>query len=410
MEHPITESRRRGSLWCSHPGGQHSHRPGARTTTEALARASGSLRLHACALPGHVLAPALLWLCVSGAWAAEPATTTVSRSASTRPAAWRGIHLLFRGAEEMPLLERAIAESLAPMGVNVVVFEINYGYRFRSHPELCSVGALSRDDVQRLVSVCRRHGIRLIPQFNCLGHQSWSKSTLPLLAKYPELDETPQTPSDNRHIYCRSWCPLHPRVNEIVFALMDELIDAFEADAFHVGMDEVFLIASDQCPRCKGKDPARLFAGAVNDYHRRLVGERKLTMLMWGDRLIDGKVMKYGEWESSVNGTAPAIDFIPKDIIICDWHYEVRDDYPSVRYFQDKGFRVWPSSWHNPKAAEALMACAKRNATERMIGHLCTTWLPAGDVAAALLNEGDPATFHPKTAELAATIRKAFAR
>ena len=32
-------------------------------------------------------------------------------------------------------------------------------------------------------------------------------------------------PKDNRNIYCRSWCPLHPKVNPIVFALIDELID-----------------------------------------------------------------------------------------------------------------------------------------------------------------------------------------
>jgi hypothetical protein len=37
-----------------------------------------------------------------------------------------------------------------------------------------------------------------------------------------ELDETPQVPSDHAGIYCRSWCPLNPRTNEIVFPLLDE--------------------------------------------------------------------------------------------------------------------------------------------------------------------------------------------
>ena len=37
---------------------------------------------------------------------------------------------------------------------------------------------------------------------------------------------------------------MNPKTNEIVFALIDELIDAFQAKAFHVGMDEVFLFAS----------------------------------------------------------------------------------------------------------------------------------------------------------------------
>jgi len=87
-------------------------------------------------------------------------------------------------------------------------------------------------------------------------------------------------------------------------------------------MDEVFLIASEHCPRCKGGDPAKLFAKAVGDLHAHIVGQRKLEMLIWGDRLLDAGVVGYGEWESAKNGTHRAIDLVPKDLIVCDWHYE----------------------------------------------------------------------------------------
>jgi hypothetical protein len=204
---------------------------------------------------------------------------------------WRGVHLMSPGHDGVPLLKKAITEGLAPLGVNALILEINYNFDYRSHPELRAGGGLTAADACELAALCREHGIRLIPMFNCLGHQSWARHTVPLLTKHPELDETPKVPPDNKGIYCRSWCPLHPDVNPIVFALMDELIDAFQADAFHVGMDEVFLIASDQCPRCRGKDPAELFARAVNDYHKHLVDGRRLTMLMWGDRLLDDKTM-----------------------------------------------------------------------------------------------------------------------
>jgi hypothetical protein len=171
--------------------------------------------------------------------------------------------------------------------------------------------------------------------------------------------------------------------------VIDELIEAFEADAFHVGMDEVMIAASWKCPRCKGKDPAEWFAKAVNDLHEHLVREKGLTMLMWGDRLLDDKVMNFGNgYEASRNGTAGAIDLIPKDIIICDWHYPLRDEYPSVTYFQEKGFRVLPASWRNVEAAEALVEYAHGNPTERMLGHLCTSWtLEPGGFARALLGE-----------------------
>lgn len=305
------------------------------------------------------------------------------------PTRWRGVHMMAPNPDDLPLLKRAIMEVMVPLGVNVLILEVNYKFAYQSHPELRMEPVLTKTDARELTELCRKHGIRLIPQFQSVGHQSWAKNTFPLLIKYPEFDETPQIPRDNPDIYCRSWCPLHPKVNKIIFALMDELIDAFQADAFHVGMDEVFLIASEQCERCKGKNPAELFARAVNDYHQHLVKEKKLTMLMWGDRLLDAAVMKYGQWEASENGTAPAIDFIPKDIVICDWHYGLRDEYPSVPYFQQKGFRVLPSSWKDAKAAIALRDFAKRYSSEKMLGHLCTTWVNSGEFARALLGEGE---------------------
>lgn len=42
-----------------------------------------------------------------------------------------------------------------------------------------------------MVDVCKKHNIRLIPQINMLGHQSWASKTGKLLAVYPQFDETP---------------------------------------------------------------------------------------------------------------------------------------------------------------------------------------------------------------------------
>jgi len=286
---------------------------------------------------------------------------------------WRGVHVGIGNPQAAEAL-RAEVPALAAIGVNVLVVEVNYGFAYESHPELRSANPVTREQARALAAACREHGIRLIPQFQCLGHQSWKERTGPLLKSHPELDETPGQFPDNKGIYCRSWCPLHPEVNPIIFDLFDELLDAFEADALHVGMDEVFLIASEHCLRCKGRDPAELFARAVNDYHRHLVGRRKVEMLMWGDRLIDAASTGYSKWDASANGTHPAIDRVPKDIILCDWHYRKRDDYSSVPVFLAKGFRVWPAGWKDVAATEAFIDFAGRHRSDRMLGHLCTTW------------------------------------
>jgi len=291
------------------------------------------------------------------------------------PGQWRGLHLLnYRSDEALEGLEKDIP-GLAGMGVNVLILEVNFGFEYKSHPELrMGRTPITRDGARRLVETCRKHGIRLIPQFSCVGHQSWAKQTFPLLTKYPELDLTPGAFPGNEGIYCREWDPLNPKVYEIVLPMLDELIDAFDADAMHVGMDEVFLIGSEHSPSTKGKDPAKVFAKAVNDLHEHLVKRCGVEMLMWGDRFIDGKVYKYGKWEASMNGTAPAVDMVPKNIIICDWHYELRDSYPSVPMFLEKGFRVLPGGWKNVDATKALIRYSRDRKNPKMLGHLFTTW------------------------------------
>ncbi|MHC4543743.1 MAG: family 20 glycosylhydrolase [Planctomycetota bacterium] len=286
---------------------------------------------------------------------------------------WRGLHVLMTSQEKTRQLTEVV-DKLAGLGINVIIAEINYGYEYESHPKLQGKNPSKKEQIKKLVAKCRKHNVRLIPQFQCLGHQSWRKNVFPLLVKYPQFDETLGQHPDNQQIYCRSWCPLHPEVNRIVFDLMDELIFVFQADALHVGMDEVFLIGEDSCPRCKGQNKAKLFAKAVNDYHNRLVKKHKIEMLMWGDRLIDAGKIKYGKWEASANGTAGAINLIPKDIIICDWHYGKRDAYESIPLFLKKGFRVWPAGWRKLEATRALVEYSRTFENNRMLGHLNTTW------------------------------------
>ncbi len=318
----------------------------------------------------------LVWLAgCRTAGTAEPAKAHAAWLKSWRAAnpVWRGVHLSARNDEQVGTLAAALP-GLAGSGVNVIVLEVDYNFQFRSHPEIAPPQGISAPRARALAEAARQHGIRLIPQLNCLGHQSWSRTTDRLLAKHPEFDETPGQFPDNKGIYCRSWCPQNPEVNAVVFALIDELCEAFQADAFHVGMDEVFLIASEHCPRCRGGDPARLFAKAVNDLHSHIVAKRKLEMLLWGDRLLDAKALGYSEWEAARNGTAPALNLIPTDLIICDWHYGKQAAYPSVPLLLQKGFRVWPSGWQPLEATKAFSAFARQQHHKRLLGYLCTTW------------------------------------
>ena len=282
-----------------------------------------------------------------------------------------------------------IDQELAPRSVNTLILRVDYNYQYENHPELRDSGALSKAEVKKLVAICRKNNIRIIPQVNLLGHQSWAGKTGNLLKVYPQFDETPKVKMPDKYVwpnadglYCKSYCPLHPDVHNIVFGLVDEICDVFETDAFHAGMDEVFYIGEAQCPRCSGKDKAELFAEEVRTIrdHLALKG-RKLWI--WGDRLIDGKTTGIGEWEASYNSTYRAVDMIPKDVIICDWHYERPDQTPV--YFAMKGLSVITCPWRNPSNAvlQVKDMIRFRNAAttemrDRYQGIMQTVWSGAG--------------------------------
>jgi len=278
-----------------------------------------------------------------------------------------------------------IHDGLAPRKVNTLFLLVDYHYQFKSHPELTDTLALSLADVKKIVRACAQYKIRIIPQINLLGHQGWEEHPGKLLKAYPEFDETPWVknpvkyvwPNDD-NLYCRSYCPLHPRVHEVLFAIIDELCDAFEATAFHAGMDEVFYIGESKCPRCGGHDPSVLFAGEVQVIHDHLA-QKNRELWIWGDRLIDGKTTGIGEWEGSFNNTWRAVDLIPKDVVICDWHYTRPDQTAS--YFAIKGFRVVTCPWRISSSGIAQVDDVVRFRTgstpemkERFLGIVETTW------------------------------------
>jgi hypothetical protein len=244
---------------------------------------------------------------------------------------------------------------LAPRGVNTLILRVDYHYQYKSHPELVDTGALSIQDVNKIVAAAKELNIKLVPQINLFGHQSWAGRIGKLLEKYPEFDETPwiKIPENYKwpnadSLYCKSYCPLHPDLHKIVFSLVDEICEAFQTNAFHAGMDEIFYIGMDKCPRCSGKNKAELFANEVNLVRDHLA-EKNRTLYIWADRLLNGFETGIGGWEASFNYTWPAIELVKKDVIMCDWHYERADK--TAAYFATHGYKVITCTWNRPKVA-----------------------------------------------------------
>lgn len=313
---------------------------------------------------------------------------------------------------ELPDVAEFIEKVLAPSGVNLIVLQIRYRYQFQRHPECVGYDPLSRADVKYLLDVCRRCGISLVPKMNLIGHQSGlhhvpsdgilhglSQGTLDLpdglIRAYPMFSEPY---GDMDFVYSKHLCLTHPLLPSVLLDMMDEMVNAFEADTLHIGCDEAFLIG--MCETCKKQSPAVLFA----DYVNMLAGhlrKRHVKTMIWADRLLD--MQEHGmtnRYEFADNGTAAAIDLVDKDILCCDWHYEKYEKYSSVDTFAEHGLKIFISPWKNEENALAFLDYAAAHDRGHIAGYLQTTWCSSGELARYYLHGETPGCpFMPEVIE-----------
>ena len=329
----------------------------------------------------------------------------------------KGIVLTAPLSHEVDDVVKFIDEYLAPRGFNMIVMQVRYRYQFKKHPEVWGYDPLSFGDVKRILSICRKNNIRLVPKMNLIGHQSGFpneptdgilhghndvSSDIPdgLLRAYPHFDEQK---NEEAISYARSICLSSKAARIVVCELMDELMDVFESDMIHIGCDETFNIGL--CPVCSKKSNGQLLSEWINSLNEH-IKKRNGTMLMWGDRLLSSKETGYDRWEASDNGTDTAANILSRDIVICDWHYNKYDEYKSVDVFGKQGFKIMISPWRDKANAEAFINYAKNHDRGQIDGILMTTWCASGDLAKKLLYGEKGRWCH--TDQIAATIEELF--
>src|SRR6266576_230103 len=155
----------------------------------------------------------VLFLVLISAWPCQAR----SRFKSRRAKPWHAVHLLnYNSDTDLEALGQNLGK-LAEMGINTLILEVDYNFAFKYHPELRrGISPITREGARKLAATCRKLGIRLIPEFQSLGHQSWKGETFPLLTVYPAFDLTAGEFPDNEGIYCREWDPLNAEVWRVV--------------------------------------------------------------------------------------------------------------------------------------------------------------------------------------------------
>jgi len=220
-----------------------------------------------------------------------------------------------------------------------VALQVSRYFRKNSaHVELAGGEWLTTDEMRRIVRECRKRHIEIIPEVQSLSHAYY------LCCAHPEIAEHDDDPWPD------TYCPSNPKSYELLFDIMDEVIEMFRPRIVHIGHDEYYSIG--HCPRCKGKNAHKLFADDVNRIRAFLAGRGIRTML-WGDKLMkcvlpDGKRHGGSAKRQKDPGTGKwwiqpptweSADMIADDVIICDWFWGL--DRESERNFRKHGFETF---------------------------------------------------------------------
>jgi len=271
--------------------------------------------------------------------------------------AFRGVHLL---ADNHALAwhKELIHKVLAPLKINRIVLECEYA-RWESHPEIAPEWAMTKEEMRELKAYAEAHFIDVIPLIQTLGHCDWLFAN----GEHLELAEDPETP----YAYCVS----QPKTYEIIFDIFREAIDLFHPEYLHIGHDEVANRGRfPYCEKCRRHAPADLFLRDVVRLHDFLA-ERGVKTMMWGDMLLRPEEACDAANGGGEHQLALARGRLPRDITICDWHYGVFPDYPSLKLLREEGFDTIGASWFNPQNIVGLSRAAAR---ARARGMLQTTW------------------------------------
>ncbi len=269
---------------------------------------------------------------------------------------FRGVHLFIPSEAQMDFAKRLIKYIISPMGYNTVILQVSGGMIYDRHPEISEAFAhavemkeygwpafphsgiaegkpITKQMLKDYIRYIRSFGIDVIPEVQSLAHVQYLTIAFPEIAEIAEGDSTEAV--DTRiedmlpsQFYRHDYCPSNPRSYEILFDVIDEIIEVFEPKEFvHMGHDEVRTIGA--CPICKKKTPAQLFAEDVCKIHEYLAS-KGLRMMMWADMIQP--VTKYQ--------TPDAIDMIPKDIVMLDfiWYFHLGKDIEDN--LLEKGFDV----------------------------------------------------------------------
>ena len=241
---------------------------------------------------------------------------------------------------------------------NHIIIQLKKHVQLQSMEGIATNGAWSKNEFLEVVNYAKEHNLKVIPEINFLTHQKH-------LFSDPSLLYTNQT-----------YNPSNKKVYELAFKIIDELCQLIQPEFFHIGHDELYgLSTATKNSKNKKILPAKLFLYDIQKLNT-YIGSKNVKTMMWGDMFLyasDFPEMNYHPMHANLS-YKNILPQIPKNIIICDWHYFDKQSFSTINYFTKNGFVTYGATWWRLDCALAFTNYIYKNVPYTKSGIITTTW------------------------------------
>ncbi|MGC9348845.1 MAG: beta-N-acetylhexosaminidase [Anaerolineae bacterium] len=169
---------------------------------------------------------------------------------------------------------------LADYKINMLVWEWEDKFAYRSHPEIGAPGAFTIEEMQAFTEYARRYHVQLVPLVQGLGHASY-------ILKWPAHAHLREIPASNWE-----FCPLKDGTYDLLLDLWDEAIEATPGSEFiHIGTDETYELGLGEACGCKAMAGEIGRRGLLLHFLDRCVRHLETSgrrVMCWGGEYLPG--------------------------------------------------------------------------------------------------------------------------
>ena len=227
---------------------------------------------------------------------------------------FRAIHVDLWYHLDRPWYYEHLFRQLSYYKINTVVFEFEDKFQYTSHSVLSAPGAMTHEQVKRLVQTAKKYYIDVVPLVQTLGHVSF-------IAKHPEFFHLREVAKSNWQL-----CPLKEGTLDLVRDLLDEVLDVVQpAKYLHIGGDEARELGMG--PEWGDKAPVESYKLWLNFVCDQLK-KRGKTAIVWDDMFLR-------------HFNSADMARLPSNLIYMRWDYDTGRFLDRDKMILKLGYPVW---------------------------------------------------------------------